>query len=200
VQSPETIQIGSFIVSKAAFDAIVPFIAALIGTLVGGLTTYLATNAAEKRKWERETTYELMKEQREAIASALEWIAPLKTALTAASLRVSGLRWGRIDPDDFRRDWPRMAKTLSSMEDPPARLQAVLPPYAYERSLSIARGLEDLGLYHSHELAIDSEEGIPSKEDWEDRFKASTEHIVNLRKILEQLEKDLIEDYRKTFK
>ncbi len=180
---PDTVQLGSWTISKALFDVIAPLLSGLIGTLTGGLITFLVTRATEDRKWQREIRYKAQEERREAIAIALEWIAPLEQALTKASLISNSFQFGRIDQQRFLGDYPDVISRLTKL-DPPARLRVFLPKDAYSISFEVIDGLEQL-----KHLSFDGLE----------TFKACSDLVTSLREKVQKLQTYLEEEYRKTF-
>jgi hypothetical protein len=172
------------IISKAVFNVIAPLISGLVGTLTGGLITFLVTNSIENRKWRRETEYKLKEEKREAFAVALEWIAPLQQSLTKASLVRSAYQFGRIDQERFLERYPDVIPSLTKL-DPPARFRAVLAKDAYALSFEIIYGLDRL-----KDLSM---QGIAAFEDCADLES-------ELREKTGKLEDYLQEQYLDTFK
>lgn len=184
---PDTVQIGSFIISKVIIDVFAP----LLGTLIGGLITYFSTRAVENRKWEQQKRDRLQEQRREASAIALEWLDPIRNALTKASLISSASLYERRSAEELRKSWPDLLTALSRM-DPPTKLQVLLPASTYERGLQIIHGLDELRTFTIF--------NTPSKpEDWQVRLEQCTKHIATLQNILSSLEKDLLEEYQQTF-
>ena len=180
---PDSVQIGSLVVSKPLFDVVVPLISGLVGTLTGGLITFLVSTATDNRKWRREKGYKLQEQRREAIGIALEWIAPLQQALTKASLVSSAYQFRRIDRAKFSKDYPYVISSLVELE-PSAKLRALLPKDAYRMSFEIIHGLEEL-----KHLSL---EGLET-------FKACSDVVSALRAKVENLQSYLEEQYRATF-
>lgn len=136
---PDTVQIGSLVISKSLIDVLLP----LLGTLIGGLISYLATTAAEDRKYRREKKDRLQEQQREALALALEWIEPIGNALTRATSVSRSLQMHLIDENQFLHDYPDLIASLANM-DPPARLRVFLPKDAYPTVNEIVSELDTI--------------------------------------------------------
>jgi phosphate/sulfate permease len=184
---PETVQIGPLIISKVVLDVLAP----LIGTLVGGFITYISTRTVENRKWEQQKRDKFQEQRREAIALALEWLDPIRSALSKATLITSSKLFNRRSDEDFRKSWPNLLATLSQM-DPPARLQVMLPQNTYERGLHIIHGLDELRSF----LLIDQP---TNKEELQAKFEQCSHHLSVLQNTLRSLEKDLTDEYKRTF-
>ena len=182
--SPDTVQIGSLVISKTLFDILVPLVSGLIGTITGGFITYLTTRAIEGRKWQREKEEKLKEQKREAISVALEWIAPLDQSLTQASIASSAFQQGDIDQEKFLKDYPYVISSLTTL-DPPARLRVMLPENSYAMSLEVIRGIDEL-----KSLAL---RGRMKS------FMACTKLVSALRQKIDKLDSYLKEEYLKTF-
>jgi hypothetical protein len=136
---PDTVQIGSLLISKSILDIVFP----LLGTLIGGFITYLATSVIENRKWKRERVGKLQEQQREAVARALDWMVPLSSALIQVESLTSALQSNSIDEEQFRNKYPDVISTLAKM-DPPSHMIVMLPESAYARGHEILMGFERL--------------------------------------------------------
>ena len=73
----DVVQIGPIIISKVVFDVLT----IIFSVVVGGLITYLTTRKVEIQKWEQQKKDKRQEQYREAIAKALDWIAPMESAL-----------------------------------------------------------------------------------------------------------------------
>jgi hypothetical protein len=184
---PDVVQIGPLVISKAVLDAVAP----LLGTLIGGLITYLATRAVEKRKWEQEKRDRLQEHRREAIGLALEWIAPIHSALTQASLCTRSYLLGIIDVTKFMHDWPKLLSALAS-KDLPARMQVHLPSDAYARGQRIIIGLDRLMTYNLVGRVEDTD-------DLKAKFNECFSTLEGLSSELDAMENNLKEEYRRTY-
>ena len=187
----EPIQIGPFIISKAALDMIIP----LISVVIGGLITYLTTHAMENRKWQHQRRDKMQEQRREAISRVLDdWIDPIHSALTEASLLASGYIRKTISEDVFRKKWPDLLSELAK-RDLPRTLIVLLPTDAYELSHQITSKLEELWSF----ILLSEPVGKTTVEDYWQRLDSVARHIENLQGMLDTLNKELIEEYKKTF-
>jgi len=184
---PDIVQIGPLVISKSLLDVVSP----LVGTLIGGLITYLATIAVENRKWRREKKDKLQEQKREAFACALEWITPIDIALNRASMLISSYQWQRIDKNKFLRDFPDLISSLPP--DLPAHLRIFLED-AYPKSLEIVRGFDDLKF-----TALMRRETIADTETFIEAIEQCNELISDLHTKLDSLSNYLREEYFKTF-
>lgn len=179
----DLVYIGSFAISKTLLDVLAP----LLGTLIGGLITYLSLRGIESHKWKQEKADRYLEQIREAIAITLEWIHPINDALTTASLKVSGMRFLRVEKEKYLKDWPDLVNKLSKM-DPPVRLQVFLPDYAYKRVLKIARLLDS--------LLILNESQRDSTVNWDESLKILNQANELARTLQEDLEKEFLDTYK----
>jgi hypothetical protein len=187
---PDFVQIGPFIISRVVFDTAVP----LVSVVIGGLITYLTTRAIENRKWEQQKKDKLQEQRREAIGLALEWIAPIESAVTRASLLTSSFIKKTISEDEFRSRWPDLISVLAR-KDIPVRLSVLLPPNTYERGIQITMQLEELQAFS----LISEPIGKTTVEEWTKRFDSVTHCIASMQQTLTALNHELTEEYKRTF-
>jgi len=136
----DVVQIGPIIISKAVFDALI----IIFSVIVGGLITYLTTRTIESQKWEQQKKDKRQEQYREALAMALDWIAPIESALTQIESISSSYVWNHISREEFQKRWPNLLSKLGILEKAiPARLQVLLPSAAYN-GLQIVRQIEEL--------------------------------------------------------
>ncbi len=186
---PDVIQIGKWVISKTAFDVLVPLLSGLIGVLAGGFVTYLTSKSIEDRKWNRELKYKRQEEKRKSIAMALEWIEPLQQALSKAMLLSSRYQmYGDQPPmgisqEEFNQKYPDVISTLAK-HDLPANLRVLLPGDAYKKSFEIIAGLEDLRI-------------LPLRGIKE--FGKAGDLINSLQTKLDSLQQALSDEYEKTY-
>ena len=163
----------------------------LIGVLIGGLITYLTTRALDGRRWQREKKDRLQERQREALALALDWLAPIEAAWIRASGSALSLIHGRISEDEFLNRWPDLLSALSK-RDIPAPLRVLLPHTAYEKGFEI---IEHLDALNDFSLAAQARDGKSILETC-DQF---VQHEKQFKQTLKMLEQELVEAYKKTF-
>lgn len=170
---------------------ILNFAGPLLGTIVGGLITYLATRAADHRKWKRERQEKLDERRREALEVAYSWVTPLDCAIAKAEGYANLYRHGTVDKERLLEQWPH---ALGAVEDVPDHLRPFLPEDAYRLSLGIVNKLEELKVVMlNHERTFDlTDEG---KEMVRQRLRLLQEVKDNLQSLRDQLE----EAYLKTF-
>jgi hypothetical protein len=183
----DIVKIGPLEISRVVFDIFIP----LISVVIGGLITYLTTRALESRKWKQEKKDKLQEKRREALALALEWLAPIEAAWIRASSVASAFIRGDISEEEFRKRWPDLLSELVK-RDLPASLNVLLPPEAHKRGLLILRQLDDLrhASYSS---------GITNSKSFMEKFEGIFQHQENIRENMRLLEKELVEEYNKTF-
>jgi hypothetical protein len=182
----DLVQIGPFQMPKVVLDTFAP----LLGVLIGGLISYLATITAENRRWEQHKKDKLQEQCREAIGFALDWITPLDIALRRADSLIGALYYHRIDGDKFMRDWPDL---ITQLKDPPRKLQVLLPPDTYSYTTEIIRGLEELRAFVIF--------GWEPKDQnvWQEEYKQCSASITYLKEKLDTFSKNLVIEYNKTF-
>lgn len=185
----QVIQIGSFSLSRPVFDALSP----LLGTIVGGLITYLVTNSAERRRWKQQKKDAFAQARREGVAIALEWIEPVERCVSAASMKVSSVLHRTTDQENLFKNWPDLLSDLTRL-DVPARFRVLLPGDFYIKAQSIVRGLDDLRLdavrFHQ-EIQIHTQASA---------FQKCLDRLEKLDDQVEILRDRLIEEYEATFK
>jgi len=135
--SSETVQIGSFVISKTLVDVVFP----LLGTVVGGLIASMTAMCLENRKWKREKQGRLREQERQALSYALAWLTPIEVAVIRATGTASALQRLVIDEEEFRREYPNLLSLLPN--DPPAHLQVLLPDNFYPRVCEIRRIVDE---------------------------------------------------------
>jgi hypothetical protein len=185
----QMIQIGSFALSRPVFNALSP----LMGTIIGGLITYLVTTSAERRRWKQQKKDALAQARREGVAIALEWIEPIERCVSAASMKVSSVLHRATDQEDLFKNWPDLLSDLTRL-DVPARFRVLLPGDFYARGLSIVRGLDDLRLdavRFQQEIQIQTQ--APAFQKCLDRLEELGDQVKVLRDRL-------TEEYEATFK
>ena len=189
--SEEFYTIGSYCISKAFFDILMPFISGLLGTIIGGLIAYFSIRASDNRKWKQEKHDKLMAEKREAIAIALDWFRPFHLGIEKVAFLLGSYLQQRLNEAEVRKQWPDFFGTLEELQPPP-RLELWLPQDIYKRIFEIITELENstsLNLFPYPQ----------TDDDWHKRFVQSSENVTSVDKKLDALETELKEEYRKTF-
>ena len=142
------------------WNAIAPGLPTLLGVIVGGLITYLTTQALETRKWKQQKRDTYLADYRDALKLALDWIDPINRAIDRATQIVlvyeKRVYVPESDPNGLRGDaagpmkyWPDLAKELSTLD---LRLasRALLPPGIIQGQNAIVDGLAELGDLAQH--------------------------------------------------
>lgn len=134
--------------------------AALLGALVGGLSTYLATSKIERDKWASRKSDELRHDRRQALTAMMEWITPLERAVEKARTLASPYRQKMPgeSPADLIDSWPKPLDELSALDLGPAP-RALVPDQLYMRAVPIINLLE-----HLQVLAITADEARSTME------------------------------------
>jgi hypothetical protein len=79
------------------FDRILDVAGPLVGALIGGLGTYLATRAVEIRRWNQQKKDRLAEAKRNALTKTLDWLDPMDRAVSKLHLQVSALLEFKFD-------------------------------------------------------------------------------------------------------
>ncbi len=74
----DTIQIGTLVVSKYVIDVLAP----ILQTILGALIAYISIKAANSQRWQQEKHDKLQEQRRKALEIALDWIEPLRPAIS----------------------------------------------------------------------------------------------------------------------
>jgi hypothetical protein len=186
----EWIQIGNYLISRSALDILVPLVSGLLGTIIGGTIAFLSVRASSNHKWNQERKDRLLMERREALASALEWFDPFRMAVMRARLLTESYMRGMINEDGLRSQWPSLIGH-PGIKDPPAKLQAWLPPDSYDKSLEI------MGQFEKYVSKIDRQGAKP--EAWSEQFGRYSDFFDGLEKQLKRFEDEVIAEYKHTF-
>ncbi len=166
----------------------------LLGTIVGGLITFIVMRSIEHQRWLRERQEKLLGLKRDALAAALEWFEPMRNAESRASSLVMAAIRGEIDDERFLNEFPYLLGELIK-KDLPANQRAVLPDNVYARGHRIVRELDEvrvLGIKYGQEARIKGKP-LPG-------FRECSDKLGNIGQQITELEKELQEAYRRTFK
>jgi hypothetical protein len=189
----DVVQIGSIIISKAIFDVFT----IIFSVIVGGLITYLTTRAVEIQKWEQQKKDKRQEQYREALAMALDWIAPIESAMIKIETISSSYIMKHISKDEFQKRWPNLLSTLSTLDKAiPARLQVLLPTAAYN-AIQIITQIDELYYYLLYSELPANQVDIQSITE---QIGGASDRIVNINKIAAGYKKLLIDEYKGTFK
>jgi hypothetical protein len=186
----DIVQLGSIAVSKYLVDVLAP----LIGTLIGGLITYLATRGVENYKLARAKYDRQQEQRREAIALALEWIDPIKTAAMKSISRTRAFIENYISDEEYLIGFPDLIHDLAS-KDLPVRLRIWLPQGIVSRGYAIHQALEELRIMA---IGLKQRERIDPKARLE-AFGRYLQMASELDRAVSAFEDDLTEQYKATF-
>lgn len=190
--SNDFVQIGSFAVSKVVFDVFT----IIFSVIIGGLITYLTTRAIENQKWEQQKKDKQQEHYRDALALALDWIAPIDTSLIRIESLSSAFIWHRITRDKFQEQWPHLLSDLSSLDRTiPAKLKVLLPIDVYD-GLKIVNSIDEL-----YTFLLFTEQPVQKSDDnLMERLKNASAQIDAIKKLSEDYKNMLIEEYKNTYK
>jgi hypothetical protein len=189
----DVVQIGPIIISKVVFDVLT----IIFSVIVGGLITYLTTRAIEIQKWEQQKKDKKQEQYRGALAMALDWIAPIESALTQIESISTSYIWKHISREEFQKRWPDLLSKLSTLEKAiPARLQVLLP-FATYNGLQIVKQIEELYYYLLHSELPPEQVNIDSVRE---RIYGASDRIMSINKMASEYKKLLIDEYESTFK
>jgi hypothetical protein len=165
----------------------------LLGALVGGLISSLATRALERQKWRHDRQEKFASLRRDALAAALEWIEPMRNAQTRASSLAMAAIQGNIEDEQLLREWPYLLGDLVK-KDLPGNLRAILPDDTYERGHRIVRELDALcvlGVKYGQDARV---MGRPME-----GYQECSAKLDAIETQISQLETDLRKAFQATF-
>ena len=172
-------------------EQILDFLSPLLGTLFGGLITYLATRGSDRRKWKQERQEKLDERRREAIEQAFAWITPLDCAIAQAEGYVNLYRYGHIDKERLIEQWPYL---LNALNDIPDHLRPFLPENAYQLSLGIIEKLDELKI-----VMLNHEQSETLSDEGKERIRDRMRLLKAIKDSLQSLRDQLEGEYKKTF-
>lgn len=187
---PDTVQIGSLVLSKSVFDAFM----VMLGVITGGLITYLTTRSMENRRWAAQKIDRLQDQRREALALALEWIPPIELALENAALLATDYLENQTSENDFIRKWPNLLHELAK-RDLPMRLNVLLPTSIQQRTDAI---IDEIRYLQSYTLSV-KPTGKVEQAGWIMQVRALNDRITTVRDAFSKLRQELKSEYDKTF-
>jgi len=132
---PDTLQIGSLIISKTIIDIFAP----MLGTIIGGLISYFSIKSIEERKIKQQKLNDFQDQKREAIKIALQWLDHIHNAITKVSLQSHPYQPNLANTNN----WPDLLKELTKY-DVPRHLSILLPADSYKKSNIIIGLIEEL--------------------------------------------------------
>lgn len=186
---PDTIQIGSLVVSKIVFDVITNF----ISVIIGGSITYWATRSAETRRWNQQKQDKRQEQQREAISLALDWIDPIERAVNKASTLASSFLHQTISEDSFKSRWPNLLDDLSKL-DIPMKHRVFLSQEAYLLGYKIIDQLDTLQFVTLHLQT--TKEG---QKQFTENINQLSDLITDIKTNVKALKTGLMQEYKATF-
>ena len=182
----DIIQIGPLAIPKILIDILFP----LIGTIIGGFISYFSIRAVENLKWAQQKSDKYQEECKEAIAATFEWLDPFRDAITKAQSLVGDFIMGRVNEEEYALTWPQLIGN-PKIKDPPKRMRILLPKEIYPRFMSIIMDLEKI-----RTLPLLALKGTP---EFGENYRQAQESLSNLEKMIDSLESDLVNEYKKSF-
>lgn len=165
----------------------------LLAVIVGGLLTSTTTFFIERQKWKRERRNKLDELRRDAVAAALKWISPMRSAEYTASALVMAALQGDFEHERFMVDYPNLVVELAK-SDLTGVQRASLPPDFYARGHEIIRDLEKL-----RSLGVKCGQEVKIGRSNPDGYKECTETITRISMAIEELESELKRVFLETF-
>ena len=187
---PDTVQIGSFVLSKSVFDGLL----VMFGVITGGLITYLTTRSNENRRWATQKLDRLQEHRREAFALALEWLPPIELAVEKAAMLASGYLQDEITDNEMSKRWPNILHELAK-RDLPMRLNVLLPTSIQQRSDAL---IDEIIYLQSYALYLKPARKADQAE-WTKQFQAFNDRLSEVRTRFSDLKQELKSEYNKTF-
>ena len=188
--NPETVQIGSLVISKSVFDALM----VMSGVVVGGLMTYLTTRSIENKRWEAQKQDRLQEHRRQALGLALEWIPPIELAVENAAMIASDYLDNQTSETEFVKKWPNLLHELAK-RDLPMRLNVLVPISIQQQTDAI---VDEVRFLQSYTLSVKWTRKAEQTE-WLNNIQVFKNRVAELRARLSRLKADLKLEYDKTF-
>jgi len=165
----------------------------LLGAIVGGLISIVATQMLEHRRRRHERREKLDALRREALSGALEWVEPMRQAHARASSLVVAALHGNVDDERLLTDWPYLLGDLVK-KDLSGSQRAVLPDDAYARGHRIVRELDSL-----RNLGVRYAQEVQAKRQPMVGLVECGAKLDALAAEISRLEADLRREFRATF-
>ncbi len=176
-----------------SISTLITIVGPLLGTIVGGFITFFVMCNVERQRWRQERQEKFFCLQRDALATTLEWIEPMRNAeIRASSLLMAAIR-GEIEDELFLEKFPYLLGELIKKELPACQ-RAVLPDNVYARGHRIVRELEEvriLGVKYGQEARI---MGKPFA-----GFQECSAKLDFINQQITAFETELREAFRRTF-
>ncbi len=166
-------------------EQLIQILGTLLAVIVGGLLTSMTTFVIERQKWKRERRNKLDELRRDAVAAALEWISPMRTAEYAASSLVMAAIQGDFEHERFMVDYPNLVLELAK-SDLTGVQRASLPSDFYARGHEIIRDLEKLRI-----LGVKCGQEVKIGRSDPNGYKECMETMSRVSKSIEELESEL---------
>ncbi|AZT83278.1 hypothetical protein EHN06_06790 [Marinobacter sp. NP-4(2019)] len=172
---------------------LIQILGTLLAVIVGGLLTSITTFFIERQKWKRERRNKLDELRRDAVAAALEWISPMRSAEYAASSIVMAALQGDFEHERFMNDYPNLVLELAK-SDLTGVQRASLPSDFYARGHEIIRDLEKLRF-----LGVKCGQEVKIGRSDPQGYKECTETMTRISTAIEELESELKRFFLETF-
>ena len=154
------------------FDRLLDIAGPLVGALIGGLVTYLATRAIEIRRWNQQKKDLLAEAKRNALTKTLDWLDPIDRALSKLCLQVSALLAFQFDgAAEPLRVQSKLISELAQTHVPP-ELGLLLPSDLFS---------------DSHHLLGNFSEACADAVSWAQKCQAERQRNVGLEKHSQKL-------------
>ena len=182
---PDTLQIGSLIISKTIIDIFAP----MLGTIIGGLISYFSIKSIEERKIKQQKLNDFQDQKREAIKIALQWLDHIHNAITKVSLQSHPYQPNLANTNN----WPDLLKELTKY-DVPRHLSILLPADSYKKSNIIIGLIEELRV----KIILESKTKNPDelKEFTKETIDTINLMQMNLDELLNVLESEYINSFK----
>jgi hypothetical protein len=179
--------------NEDSVSTLITVVGMLFAPVIGGIITYFSISRIEHQKWQRERQEKFLSLKRDALATALEWIEPIRNAkIRASSLLMAAIR-GDIDNERFLKDFPHLLGELVK-KDLSADQRAVLPNGVYARGHHIVCELDEvryLGVKYGQEARV---KGKPLA-----GFQECSAKLDAIDQQINELETELRGEFRRTF-
>lgn len=181
----DAVQIGPFVISKVAFDALMP----LIYLFIGGFMTFLATNFSERIKWRKERKEEFIKESRLAMVSAFSMLEEFRKVNRKLDKVLAMLFYENKKLETF----PVITSGEFKKIELPKQEFLLLPSEAQQIIQHILRAIyridEDIDIYVKY---------VSAEKFYEWKLKIQ-EQVDDLERMIRELEELLSFEYKKTY-
>lgn len=180
-----------------------PWWSPFVGVIIGGLLSWWVAYFVERQRRLQSRRDKLDEARRAAIEAAFTWLDPMYSALMLAESEAYVL----LNPGDedekeqrFRRDYPKLLKTLVKLDLPPhKRSGLLLPQNTYVNGQRIRKAVDDLK-YQALDLWGQTQYpiGAPALSIADAREKCS-ESALEIKALIDSLRASLEQAYQKTY-